>query len=88
MMQVSNVVSPNVNGNTQISHPVAVGGGFVGGSNVVDSSVVDVQTARNPTCVTLPSDTNETVAVLELVIIVKGVGISPQYLSSSISSQS
>ena len=40
MMQVSNVVSPNVNGKSQLLQPVDVG--YVGGSVVAD------QTARNP----------------------------------------
>ena len=66
-----------------------VDGGFViGGSIVVATSLVDVQTARNPMNVTLESELNPIFTVLELVMIVNGVSISPQYFSSSISNQS
>ena len=49
---------------------------------------VDVQTARNPECVSLESELNQTFTLLDWVMIVNGVDISPQYFSSSISNQS
>ena len=49
---------------------------------------VGAQTARNPVNVSLESELNLTSTVLELVMIVNGVSISPQYFSSSISNQS
>ena len=84
-MQVSNVVSPNRNGKSQLSQPVRVVG-YVGGS------LVAVHTARNP--VHLESgpntnvstfDLNVTVSVLVLVMMVHGSDVCPQCLEMKLS---
>ena len=70
LIQVSNVVSPNVNGKSQLSQPVVVG--YVGGSVVAD------QTAINPVRVPPLFDLNDTVSVLVLEMMVQGWEIEPQ----------
>ena len=70
MMQVSNVVSPNVNGKSQLLHPVSVG--YVGGSVVAD------QTARNPVRVPPLLDLKVTVSVFVLLMKLQGWEIDPQ----------
>ena len=74
LMQVSNVVSPNVNGKSQLLHPVGI-------------SNCD-QMARNPVRVIAPSELNVISTLFVFVIMVNGVGLSPQYFSSSICNQS
>ena len=80
LIQVSNVVSPNVNGKTQLLHPVGI--------------LYCDQIARNPVCVPLPSELNVISTEYESVMMVNGVDISvevpisPQYFSPSISIQS
>ena len=81
LIQVSNVVSPNVNGKSQLLHPVGI--------------LYCDQMARNPgRPLSKLSDLNLTSTEFVLVMIVNGVDISdevpisPQYFSSSISNQS
>ena len=73
-MQVSNVVSPNVNGKSQLLHPVGI--------------LYCDQMARNPVRVIIPSDLNMMLTLFVFVMMVNGVDISPQYFSPSISNQS
>ena len=68
-MQVSNVVSANVNGKLQLSQPF--GKGYVGGSDVA------VQIATNPEYVS-PPDLNFTVMKLVLLMKLHGCEIDPQ----------
>ena len=81
LMQVSNVVSPNVNGRSQLLHPVGI-------------SYCD-QIARNPVRVKPQWLVSKLILTLFVfVMIVNGVGFSdevpfsPQYFTSSISNQS
>ena len=79
-MQVSNVVSPNVKGKSQLLHPVGI-------------SYCD-QMARNPVRVLILLVMNLRLTEFVVVMMENGVDISdevpisPQYFSSSISNQS
>ena len=80
LIQVSNVVSPNVNGKSQLLHPVGI-------------SYCD-QMARNPVRVLTLLVMNLRLTEFVVVMMENGVDISvevpisPQYFSSSISNQS
>ena len=79
-MQVSNVESPNVNGKSQLLHPVGISYGD--------------QMARNTVCVLIKLVLNLRLTVFVFVMMENGVDISdevpisPQYFSPSISTQS
>ena len=79
-MQVSNEVSPNVNGKSQLSHPVGI--------------LYCDQMARNPVRVLLLLVMNLRLTEFVFVMMENGVDISdevpfsPQYFTSSISNQS
>ena len=73
-MQVSNVVPPNVNGKSQSLHPVGI--------------LYFEYMARNPVLVPLPSEKKVMFTLFVFVMMVNGVGISPQYFLSSIFIQS
>ena len=64
LVHVSNNLRLNTNGKVQSPQPVDMG--YVGGSVVAD------QTARNPVRVSLPSDTNVTLSVFVLEMMVHG----------------
>ena len=65
LVQVSNILLLNTNGNIQLSQLVRVGG-YVGGSLVAD------QIARNPVYRNLAFDTNVTSSLLVLEMMVHG----------------
>ena len=72
LMQESNAVFPNTNGNIQLSQPVD--GGYVGGAVVAD------QMARNPVNTTESSEKNLMVIEFEPVMMLQGFVVSPQCL--------
>ena len=80
LIQVSNVVSPNVNGKSQLLHPVGI--------------LYCDQMARNPVRVFEPLVINLRLTEFVFVMMENGVVISdevpfsPQYFTSSISNQS
>ena len=80
LIQVSNVVSPNVNGKSQLLHPVGI--------------LYCDQMARNPEPVPPPLVMNLRLTEFVFVMMENGVDISdevpisPQYFSSSICNQS
>ena len=80
LMQVSNVVSPNANGKSQLLHPVGI--------------LYFDQMARNPVRVLLLLVMNLRLTEFVVVMMENGVDISdevpisPQYFSSSICNQS
>ena len=65
LVQVSNILLLNTNGNIQLSQLVRVGG-YVGGSLVAD------QIARNPLSPNQSSDTNLMLSLLVLEMMVHG----------------
>ena len=72
LMQVSNAVFPNTNGNVQLSQPVDRG--YVGGAVVAD------QIARNPVYGYLILEENLTVTKFVFVMMLQGFLVCPQCL--------
>ena len=72
LMQESNAVFPNTNGNIQLSQPVDVG--YVGGEVVAD------QIARNPVYGMILSEKNVMITKFVSVMMLQGIVVCPQCL--------